>query len=198
MPSVTAFAVRAAAATIILGAVGRIALDSGAPAVSFAIPTAQPPRIMLSEAPLARLSGIAPGEVRSILRVRGPLRYGDFVWNEEGAGPGRAWVRVDRAAQTISVFRGKHEIGTAVILYGADEKPTPSGRFAVLEKRKVHRSSLYDADMPYTLRLTHDGIAIHASTVAQGAATHGCIGLPPDFARRVFEHVQVGDEVRVV
>ena len=42
---------------------------------------------------------------------------------------GRLWIRVDREAQLISVFRGQHEIGTAVIIYGATEKPTPSGTF---------------------------------------------------------------------
>jgi hypothetical protein len=59
------------------------------------------------------------------------------------------------------VFRSGHEIATAVILYGADEKPTPTGEFKILQRLKDHRSSLCDAPMPYTLRLTGDGISIH-------------------------------------
>ena len=55
--------------------------------------------------------------------------YGDFVWNDRNVPKGTVWVRVDLKSQIISVFRGGHEIGTAVILYGADEKETPDGVF---------------------------------------------------------------------
>jgi lipoprotein-anchoring transpeptidase ErfK/SrfK len=34
--------------------------------------------------------------------------------------------------------------------------------------------------------------------VRWGAATHGCIGLPLEFARRLFEQAKVGDEVVIV
>lgn len=63
---------------------------------------------------------------------------------------------------------------------------------------KDHRSSLYDADMPYTLRLTDDGIAIHASNIREGRATHGCIGVPEDFAKRLFDMARKGDAVFIV
>jgi lipoprotein-anchoring transpeptidase ErfK/SrfK len=137
-------------------------------------------------------------EVRSILDVRGSMRYGDFLWNDRNVPAGEVLVRVDLRAQTISVFRAGHEIGSAVILYGADSKPTPHGTFPILEKRAQHRSNLYDADMPYMLRLTYDGVAIHGSEVRRGAATHGCIGVPTAFARNLFEAVKRGDEVVIV
>lgn len=136
--------------------------------------------------------------VASLLKVSSPLRYGQFVWNEAGIPEGRAWIRVDLAAQTLSVFRAGNEIGTAVILYGADSHPTPRGRFPILAKLKDHRSSIYDAAMPYTLRLTGDGVAIHGSNVRNGAATHGCIGIPTAFAEHVFAAVRRGDPVYIV
>ena len=111
---------------------------------------------------------------------------------------GRTWVRVDLKSQLISVFRSGHEIGTAVILYGADSVPTPTGKFPVIAKLKDHRSATYDAPMPYTLRLTADGVSIHASDVRWGYATHGCIGVPVEFAAKLFEAMRVGDEVFVV
>jgi lipoprotein-anchoring transpeptidase ErfK/SrfK len=52
--------------------------------------------------------------------------------------------------------------------------------------------------MPFTLRLTNDGVSIHASSVRWGAATHGCIGVPPPFAERLFNAAKLGDEVLVV
>jgi lipoprotein-anchoring transpeptidase ErfK/SrfK len=52
--------------------------------------------------------------------------------------------------------------------------------------------------MPFTLRLTNDGVAIHGSDVAKGAATHGCLGVPVEFAKLLFDQMRVGDEVLVV
>lgn len=134
----------------------------------------------------------------TLINVGGPMRYGQYVWSGAGVPSGPVWIRVDLGKQLISVFRGRHEIGTAVILYGADEKPTPRGQFGIIAKLKDHRSSLYDAPMPYTLRLTHDGIAIHGSDVAEGAATHGCIGVPKEFAALLFDAAAIGEPVTIV
>lgn len=144
------------------------------------------------------IAGELDRKVESLLAIDHPMRHGEFLWNEAGVPDGPVWIRVDLARQLISIFRAGHEIGTAVILYGADEKATPSGHFKILWKRKDHHSATYDAPMPYTLRLTDDGIAIHGSDVAWGRATHGCIGVPTEFARRLFEETAAGDEVRVV
>lgn len=108
------------------------------------------------------------------------------------------WARVDLAAQTISVFRGADEIGTAVVVFGTDDYPTPTGWFRVLEKHRDYHSRTYDAPMPWMLRLTSDGVALHESDVYQGHASHGCVGLPGDFARRVFGAMPVGAWVLIV
>jgi L,D-transpeptidase-like protein len=181
---------------------------SGAPherAEAAAPPEARPAqpagRIMLNPAQVreAFAARLIDRPIKSILDVRGPMTYGEFVWNDKGVPPGRAWIRVDLHAQLMSVFRSGHEIGTAVILYGADGLPTPTGKFPILAKLKDHVSRTYDnAPMPYTLRLTRDGVAIHGSNVRWGFATHGCIGIPKAFAAKVFEVVKVGDEVLVV
>lgn len=141
---------------------------------------------------------VAQVEVSSFLPVHGPMHYGQYLWNERGVPPGRSWILVDLDSQIISVFRGGREIGTAVILYGGDSTPTPLGRFRVLARLRNHRSSLYDAPMPFTIRLTDDGVSIHGSSVVRGAATHGCIGIPTAFAARLFEAIRQGDEVTIV
>lgn len=135
--------------------------------------------------------------IRSLLNHAGPMRFGDVLWDEAGVPAGPVWVRVDLRRQTLSVFRAGHEIGATLILYGADGKPTPSGVYPVLERAERHRSTLYDAPMPYMLRLTPDGIAIHASKVRASTATHGCIGVPPAFARRLYAQVHRGDPVAI-
>lgn len=136
--------------------------------------------------------------IASLLAVPGKMTFGDFRWADQGDGRGPIWIRVDLPRQLLSVFRGADEIGTAIIVYGSDGKATPSGSFALLGKERMHRSRAYDADMPYTLWLTHDGVALHASTVERGRATHGCIGLPLDFARKLFAVASRGDQVFVL
>jgi hypothetical protein len=135
--------------------------------------------------------------IRSLLDVTKPLRFGDYAWNDAGVPAGPIWIRVDLSLQTLSVFREGHEIGTTLILYGADGKPTPLGVYPILERAKQHRSTLYDAEMPYMLRLTPDGVAIHASAVRAAAATHGCIGVPRAFARLLFAQARRGDRVAI-
>lgn len=139
-----------------------------------------------------------PETIRSVLNITKPMHFGDFVWNEDGIGKGPLWIRVDLARQLISVFRGGHEIGTAVILYGGDGKASPTGSFTVLEKSAHYYSHTYDAPMPYMLRLTNDGVAIHGSNVREGWATHGCIGVPLEFARLLFGAAKKGDAVVIV
>jgi len=146
----------------------------------------------------AMASGTLDHPVKSLLATERPMYFGDYQWNDRGVPAGPTWIRIDLGSQLISVFRAGYEIGTAVIVYGGDNKQTPLGKLHVLAKAKDHRSSLYDAQMPYTLRLTNDGVSIHASDVRYGAATHGCIGVPLAFAKRLFEAASVGDEVTVV
>jgi hypothetical protein len=136
--------------------------------------------------------------VRSLLDVRRPMAFGDWAWDETGVPAGPLWIRVDLNAQLISVFRGQHEIGSAVILYGARAKPSPLGVFHIMQKSKDYRSYTYDAPMPFMLRLTSDGVAIHASDVRDGWATHGCIGVPMGFATRLFGEAHLGDETVIV
>lgn len=164
-------------------------------------PAAPPGRIAISAAQLreAYAQGLVDRPIKTILDVQTPMTYGDFKWDDKGVPPGPAWIRVDLKSQLMSVFRSGHEIGTAVILYGADGLPTPTGKFPILAKLKNHRSSTYDnAPMPYTLRLTGDGVSIHGSNVRWGFATHGCVGVPAAFAAKLFDVVKVGDEVLIV
>lgn len=133
--------------------------------------------------------------IKRILDI-GPIKFGDYAWDMKGVPDGPLIITVDLAAQTLSVFRDGYEIGATAILYGADEKPTPLGTFPILMKDADHVSRTYDnAPMPYTLRLTGDGVAIHGSKVEWGYATHGCIGVPVAFAKLLFGQAKVGDRV---
>jgi len=167
------------------------------------VPTAPLAAVRVAITPAQLRSAVSAGlvdrPIKSLLNVRSPMTYGAFLWNDEGVRPGPVWIRIDLKAQILSVFRSGDEIGTAVILYGTDGVPTPTGKLSILAKFKNHRSATYDnAPMPYSLRLTPDGVAIHGSKVRWGFATHGCVGVPTAFAAKLFDTVSVGDPVLIV
>ncbi|MHA7819343.1 MAG: L,D-transpeptidase family protein [Erythrobacter sp.] len=155
-----------------------------------AVPQTQPtlPQVASSDDPFV---------IKSILPVEGAIRYGEWFWDESAApSSGKLVVTVDLDARVISVFRDGHEIGTAVALLGTTSHPTPLGTFPILTKERDNVSEKYNnAPMPWTLRLTWDGIAIHGSPVMNGYASHGCIGVPDPFAEKLFAIAKRGDKV---
>lgn len=181
------------------------------PAPAAAVSRPVPPRATASPAPSAKPSSkpVASGPqsrkpsdnafvVKRILDTGGPLPYGDYFWDEDGAPKtGPVVVTVDLGAETLSVFRAGYEIGTAAIIFGAEGHKTPLGTFPITQKDADHVSNLYDAPMPYMLRMTNDGISIHGSEVRYENATHGCIGIPTGLARKLFGVVKLGDKVIV-
>lgn len=166
-----------------------------APAAAEA-PTRPVPAALAAPAPAPVDSSFV---VRRILDIPGPLRMGEYHWDESGApADGPIVITVDLEAQVLSIFRGGYEIGAAAVLYGRDDKPTPLGAFPISEKDATHVSNLYGAPMPYMMRLTNDGISIHGSdSVAPGFATHGCVAVPVAFARKLFAAAKLGDVVIV-
>lgn len=131
------------------------------------------------------------------LTVDGDMAFGEYAWNEEGVPDGQIRIVIDLEAERLYAYRGGSEIGRAVILYGHDDNPTPTGNFTITEKDEDHISNLYFVPMPYMMRLTNDGIAIHGSMVEEGFASRGCIGVPDDFAELLFNEVELGTRVLI-
>lgn len=135
--------------------------------------------------------------VRRVLPIEGPIKYGEWHWDDEGVPDGPLLVTVDLQARTISIFQGGYEIGAAAVLLGTDDHPTPTGVFPILWKQRHNVSEKYgNAPMPWSMFLTSDGVAIHGgSEVENGYASHGCIGVPDDIAKRLFAIAEKGDKV---
>ncbi len=151
----------------------------------------------IEPAPVAQTVSDSPFVVKRILQIDEPFVHGYYKWDDADVPDGEIVVTVDLKAESISVFRDGYEIGAAVIKFGDALKPTPTGVFPITQKSKDHISNIYDVPMPYMLRLTNDGIAIHAAEVKWGYGTRGCIGVPEEFARLLFEQVKLGDRVIV-
>ena len=140
---------------------------------------------------------LLPPATKSLLTVSGQLKHGEYIWNEKGVPSGRVTIWVDLRRQLISVFRDGHEIGTAVIVFGAEGMSSPEGTFKILKKSADYHSRTYDAAMPYSLFITDNGVALHGSPISKRRASHGCIGLPVEFAKKLFEASVVGDLVEI-
>lgn len=153
----------------------------------------------LASSTLMPQTAYAAPNVHTIAELDSPLYFGEYFWDEEGVPRGgKVRVVVDLAAEQLYVYRGGYEIARAKVLRGWDRWQTPTGTFKILEKDADHYSSTYDnAPMPYNLRLTWKGVAIHGSDVDDESATHGCVGIPIEFARTLFRHTRVGDPVLI-
>jgi lipoprotein-anchoring transpeptidase ErfK/SrfK len=126
---------------------------------------------------------------------------GRFVWRDAAAasavGPVR--VLVSLPLQIAFVFKGGALVGVSSVSSGVAGYDTPTGTFTILQKDKDHKSNIYeDAPMPYMLRLTWDGVALHAGKVTGEPASHGCVRLPTAFARKLYELAELGATVSVV
>jgi hypothetical protein len=118
------------------------------------------------------------------------------VWKPEIARDGPVLVYVDLGRQRATVYRNGVRIGVSTVSSGKDGYETPTGVFTILEKDKDHRSRTYDdAPMPYQQRLTWKGVALHAGNLPGFPASHGCVRLPMEFAKKLFAVTPMGGTV---
>ncbi len=126
------------------------------------------------------------------------LKPGDYVWQPEVSPAGPVAVIVSLAEQTMYVYRNGVRIGRSTVSSGKDGHKTPTGVFTILEKNVTHHSSAYhEASMPYQERLTWGGVAIHAGNLPGYPESHGCIHVPMDFAKKLYEVTDKGTTVLV-
>ena len=131
--------------------------------------------------------------------VFGPkeLKPGQYVWRK-GSFEGEPRVVVGLSAQQAYLYRGDALVAVSSISTGKDEKPTPKGIFTVLAKKVMHRSQKYEnAPMPFMQRFDQYGTALHAGHNPGYPASHGCIRLPAEFAKRLFGVTDLGATVMI-
>src|SRR5712675_339644 len=98
--------------------------------------------------------------------------------------------------QQVTLYDAGGWILRAPVSTGTTGRETPAGVFAVIEKDKDHRSSLYDdAWMPNMQRITWNGIALHGGPLPGYAASHGCVRMPYGLAEKLFDKTRIGMRV---
>jgi lipoprotein-anchoring transpeptidase ErfK/SrfK len=116
------------------------------------------------------------------------LKKGEFLWLGDAVTTGPVVMVVSLNEQRAYVYRNGILIGATTVSTGRPGHETPTGVFTVLQKQKEHRSTIYEgAPMPYMERLTWDGVALHAGGLPGYPESHGCVHLPSEFARLLFD-----------
>src|SRR5712675_1648294 len=99
-------------------------------------------------------------------------------------------------SQQVTFYDADGWIMRAPVSTGTTGRETPAGVFAVIEKDKDHRSTMYDdAEMPNMQRITWNGIALHGGPLPGYAASHGCVRMPFGFAEKLFDKTRIGMRV---
>lgn len=157
-----------------------------------------------------------------------PERPPLYEWHGATDASGPTKVRIALNEQKAYIYKGGEPAGWTYLASGRGGHQTPRGTFRVSEKKEVKSSSKYgiivdsegnvvDSDatlgvdrippgcrfvgapMPYWMRLTGNGIGMHAGHIPNPGypASHGCIRLPRDMAETLFNVVDVGTEVTI-
>jgi len=116
---------------------------------------------------------------------------------EAAAAPsGPMFFVVSLGRQHVSVYSNDGLYARAPISTGMPGHPTPMGIFNILGKERLHHSNIYSgAPMPFMQRITWSGVAMHEGVLPGYPASHGCIRLPHEFARRMYGVTQGNERV---
>ena len=130
-----------------------------------------------------------PAPKPAVQASKGP--FGDIP-----KGPVEIFVSIDQ--QKLHLYSDGAHIADTSVATGVPSLPTPLGVFSVIQKQIFHRSNIYSgAPMPFMQRITWSGIALHEGESIGHRASHGCIRMPADFARKLYQFTRIGARVIV-
>jgi ankyrin repeat protein len=114
-----------------------------------------------------------------------------------GPSPDQLRIEISLASQHAAVIKGGVSVFDTVCSTGRSGYSTRTGDFVITDKDRNHRSTIYKVDMPYFMRLSCLDFGMHEGAVPNYPASHGCIRLPGEAARKLFAEIPVGTVVTV-
>ena len=114
-----------------------------------------------------------------------------------GPAPDKLRIEISLAMQRVALVKDGVPIYHARCSTGRSGYSTKRGEFVITNKERNHRSTIYHVEMPYFMRLSCLDFGMHAGIVPNYPASHGCIRLPEDTARKFFSEIPVGTLVTV-
>jgi len=114
-----------------------------------------------------------------------------------GPGPEQLRVEISLAKQYASVIKDGVTVFTTKVSTGRDGFSTKPGYYVITDKDRDHRSTIYKCAMPYFMRLSCRDFGMHEGVVQPYPASHGCIRLPGDAAKKLFVDLPIGTVVNI-
>jgi ankyrin repeat protein len=114
-----------------------------------------------------------------------------------GPSPDQLRIEISLALQRVALVKGGVPIYRTQCSTGRQGYSTKTGEFVITNKERYHRSTIYKVEMPYFMRLSCLDFGMHAGIVPNYPASHGCIRLPEEAARKFFSEIPVGTLVTV-
>jgi ankyrin repeat protein len=114
-----------------------------------------------------------------------------------GPMPDQLRVEISLAQQNMAVIKDGVTVFTTKVSTGRQGFTTPPGHYVITDKDRDHRSTIYKCAMPYFMRLNCRDFGMHEGVVPTYPASHGCIRLPGDAAKKLFVEIPVGTVVMI-
>jgi hypothetical protein len=114
-----------------------------------------------------------------------------------GPPPDQLRLEISLALQRVALIKNGVPVFRAPCSTGRQGYSTKRGQFVITNKERNHRSTIYKVEMPYFMRLSCLDFGMHAGYVPNYPASHGCIRLPSDAARKFFSEIPIGTLVTV-
>jgi ankyrin repeat protein len=114
-----------------------------------------------------------------------------------GPPPDQLRIEISLALQRVALVKNGVPVYRTQCSTGRSGYSTKRGEFVITNKERNHRSTIYHVEMPYFMRLSCLDFGMHAGYVPNYPASHGCIRLPEDAARKFFSEIPVGTVVTV-
>ena len=114
-----------------------------------------------------------------------------------GPEPEQLRVEISLAQQHAAVIKDGITVFTTKVSTGRDGFTTKPGYYVITDKDRDHRSTIYKCPMPYFMRLSCRDFGLHEGVVQPYPASHGCIRLPGDAAKKLFVDLPIGTVVSI-
>jgi ankyrin repeat protein len=114
-----------------------------------------------------------------------------------GPSPDQLRIEISLASQRVVLVKNGVPVFRAPCSTGREGYSTKRGQFVITDKNRNHRSTIYHVEMPYFMRLSCLDFGMHAGYVPNRPASHGCIRLPSEAARKFFSEIPIGTLVTV-
>jgi lipoprotein-anchoring transpeptidase ErfK/SrfK len=178
----------------------------------------------LGDAPAQRVS-TTPKKASELIKKQSPPKVIPRVLKR--VTPDNVSLHVSLGKQRAYLKVGDEVAIDSPVSTGKRAGMTPKGSFTILEMDADHRSSIYGnfvsrktgavvrggvstkidsapsgtvfrgAPMKWFMRMTWQGVGMHAGHLPGYPASHGCIRLPEEIAKMIYERVRLGTPVTV-